>query len=217
MLDANLKAQLKAYLERLHAAGRDRRLARRQRRRRTRCARCCEEIAALSDKISAAPRRHGRAQAVVPDQPRRRTTWACASPAIPMGHEFTSLVLALLQVGGHPPKVEADVIEQIARARRRLRVRDLHVAHLPQLPGRGAGAEPDGGAEPARAPRRDRRRPVPGRGRGAPDHGRADGVPQRRAVRLGPHGAGRDPGQDRHRRRRARRRASSPPRTPSTC
>jgi len=33
--------------------------------------------------------------------------------AIPMGHEFTSLVLALLWAGGHPPKVEADVIEQI--------------------------------------------------------------------------------------------------------
>ncbi len=32
---------------------------------------------------------------------------------IPMGHEFTSLVLALLQAGGHPPKVDADVIEQI--------------------------------------------------------------------------------------------------------
>ena len=34
--------------------------------------------------------------------------------AIPMGHEFTSLVLALLQAGGHPPKVEAEVIEQIS-------------------------------------------------------------------------------------------------------
>ncbi|WP_374569018.1 alkyl hydroperoxide reductase subunit F [Ideonella sp.] len=33
--------------------------------------------------------------------------------AIPMGHEFTSLVLALLQAGGHPPKVEPEVIEQI--------------------------------------------------------------------------------------------------------
>ena len=32
---------------------------------------------------------------------------------IPMGHEFTSLVLALLQVGGHPPKLDADTIEQI--------------------------------------------------------------------------------------------------------
>jgi alkyl hydroperoxide reductase subunit F len=33
--------------------------------------------------------------------------------AIPLGHEFTSLVLALLQAGGHPPKVEPEVIEQI--------------------------------------------------------------------------------------------------------
>ena len=33
--------------------------------------------------------------------------------AIPMGHEFTSLVLALLWTGGHPPKVEPQVIEQI--------------------------------------------------------------------------------------------------------
>src|SRR5690606_11485083 len=32
---------------------------------------------------------------------------------LPMGHEFTSLILALLQAGGYPPKVEADVIEQI--------------------------------------------------------------------------------------------------------
>jgi alkyl hydroperoxide reductase subunit F len=32
---------------------------------------------------------------------------------IPLGHEFTSLVLALLQVGGHPPKAEPDVIEQV--------------------------------------------------------------------------------------------------------
>ncbi|KQV94999.1 alkyl hydroperoxide reductase subunit F [Rhizobacter sp. Root1221] len=33
--------------------------------------------------------------------------------AIPLGHEFTSLVLALLWVGGHPPKVEPDTIAQI--------------------------------------------------------------------------------------------------------
>ncbi len=32
---------------------------------------------------------------------------------IPMGHEFTSLVLALLQTGGHPSKVDTAVIEQI--------------------------------------------------------------------------------------------------------
>lgn len=47
----------------------------------------------------------------------------CASDAekwvrfagLPMGHEFTSLVLALLWAGGHPPKIDADLIEQ-ARA-----------------------------------------------------------------------------------------------------
>jgi alkyl hydroperoxide reductase subunit F len=32
---------------------------------------------------------------------------------LPMGHEFTSLVLALLQAGGHPPKADTAVIEQI--------------------------------------------------------------------------------------------------------
>ena len=32
---------------------------------------------------------------------------------IPMGHEFTSLVLALLQVGGHPSKESAELLEQI--------------------------------------------------------------------------------------------------------
>ncbi|MBQ0957782.1 alkyl hydroperoxide reductase subunit F [Ideonella sp. 4Y11] len=33
--------------------------------------------------------------------------------AVPMGHEFTSLVLALLWAGGHPPKVEPELLEQI--------------------------------------------------------------------------------------------------------
>ena len=32
---------------------------------------------------------------------------------LPLGHEFTSLVLALLWTGGHPPKVEPEVIESI--------------------------------------------------------------------------------------------------------
>jgi alkyl hydroperoxide reductase subunit F len=32
---------------------------------------------------------------------------------LPMGHEFTSLVLALLQMGGYPPKVEESVLQQI--------------------------------------------------------------------------------------------------------
>ena len=32
---------------------------------------------------------------------------------LPLGHEFTSLVLALLWTGGHPPKVEADVMDSV--------------------------------------------------------------------------------------------------------
>src|SRR3546814_1812378 len=32
---------------------------------------------------------------------------------LPMGHEFTSLVLALLQVGGHPSKAAQELIQQI--------------------------------------------------------------------------------------------------------
>ena len=32
---------------------------------------------------------------------------------LPLGHEFSSLVLALLQVGGHPPKADAQVMDQV--------------------------------------------------------------------------------------------------------
>ena len=32
---------------------------------------------------------------------------------LPMGHEFTSLVLALLHMGGHPPKEEADLLDSV--------------------------------------------------------------------------------------------------------
>ena len=32
---------------------------------------------------------------------------------LPMGHEFTSLVLALLWAGGHPPKVAPELLEQV--------------------------------------------------------------------------------------------------------
>jgi alkyl hydroperoxide reductase subunit F len=44
---------------------------------------------------------------------RAGTDIAVTFAGIPMGHEFTSLVLALLQVGGHPSKAVQDVIDQI--------------------------------------------------------------------------------------------------------
>jgi len=44
---------------------------------------------------------------------RKGETTGVRFAAIPLGHEFTSLVLALLWTGGHPPKVAPEVIAQI--------------------------------------------------------------------------------------------------------
>ena len=111
MLDSNIQAQLKAYLERLQRpieliASLDDRPASAEMRE------LITEIAALNDKVSA------RFDGMDVRRPSFQVTPLGADmgvrfAAIPMGHEFTSLVLALLQAGGHPPKVEADVIEQI--------------------------------------------------------------------------------------------------------
>lgn len=111
MLDANLKAQLKGYLERVTlpfeiVASLDDTAAAREMHG------LLQDIVALSDKITlrsdgADERRPSFSLNRIGEAPRIRFA------AIPLGHEFTSLVLALLQVGGHPPKVEAEVIEQI--------------------------------------------------------------------------------------------------------
>ncbi|WP_019646541.1 alkyl hydroperoxide reductase subunit F [Novispirillum itersonii] len=45
---------------------------------------------------------------------RTGTDIAVRFAGLPMGHEFNSLILALLQVGGHPPKEEQAVLDQIA-------------------------------------------------------------------------------------------------------
>ncbi|MFP5430607.1 MAG: alkyl hydroperoxide reductase subunit F [Gammaproteobacteria bacterium] len=112
MLDDSLKTQLKAYLERLvnpielvasvdDSAASAEMMA------------LLNDIVAQSGKISL---REDNAAAV------RKPSFAVNRvgedtgvrfAGLPMGHEFTSLVLALLQVGGYPPKVEADVLEQI--------------------------------------------------------------------------------------------------------
>ena len=112
MLDSNIQTQLKAYLERLQqpielVASLDERPASDEVRE------LLNDIAALSDKVAV------RFDGQDARRPSFQITRAGADmgvrfAAVPMGHEFTSLVLALLQAGGHPPKVEADVIEQIA-------------------------------------------------------------------------------------------------------
>ena len=77
-----------------------------------------EELAGLSDKINLRFDQHARKPSFAVQ---RGATHKDAAQAvsirfagIPMGHEFTSLVLALLQVGGHPLKLEAEKIAQIA-------------------------------------------------------------------------------------------------------
>lgn len=112
MLDATLKTQLQGYLTRLQQpieliASLDDGDASREMRS------LLEEIVGLSDKISL--QTSDAADLRKPSFAVRRvgSDMGIRFAGIPLGHEFTSLVLALLQAGGHPPKVEADVIETI--------------------------------------------------------------------------------------------------------
>ncbi|MBK1712097.1 alkyl hydroperoxide reductase subunit F [Rubrivivax gelatinosus] len=111
MLDANLKTQLKTYLERLQqpielVASLDERPASTEMRE------LLADIAPLSPLISV---RYDGADERRPSFSisRAGADMGVRFAAIPMGHEFTSLVLALLQAGGHPPKIDADTIAQI--------------------------------------------------------------------------------------------------------
>ncbi|MDR6386936.1 alkyl hydroperoxide reductase subunit F [Paraburkholderia caribensis] len=112
MLDANLKTQLKAYLEKVSrpieivasvddSAKSQEMLA------------LLNDIATLSERVSVIERR---------GDDERKPSFSIGEPGkaagirfagIPMGHEFTSLVLALLQTGGHPIKLDDAVIQQI--------------------------------------------------------------------------------------------------------
>ncbi|MBL3556182.1 MULTISPECIES: alkyl hydroperoxide reductase subunit F [Marinobacter] len=112
MLDASIKEQLKAYMEKLQqpielvAAYDDSQKSQELKQ-------LLDEIEPMSDKIS---------QRTDDSEDVRRPSFAINRvgtdigvrfAGIPMGHEFTSLVLALLQVGGHPAKAGQDVIEQV--------------------------------------------------------------------------------------------------------
>jgi alkyl hydroperoxide reductase subunit F len=71
------------------------------------------EITELSTKISLKQQHDGAERAPSFAINRVGSDMGIRFAGIPMGHEFTSLVLALLQAGGHPPKVEEEVLEQI--------------------------------------------------------------------------------------------------------
>ncbi len=111
MLDASIKIQLQTHFDKLVepvelvATLDDSANAREMRE-------LLEEIAGLSGKVSLLDN----------GDDARKPSFSIGRPGsaarirfagIPLGHEFTSLVLALLQTGGHPPKLEAEAIEQI--------------------------------------------------------------------------------------------------------
>lgn len=112
MLDANLKNQLKSYLDKLTrpielVASLDNGAKSKE------LIELLNEIGSLSPRVSVVERR---------DDAERKPSFSIGEPGkptgirfagIPMGHEFTSLVLALLQVGGHPLKLDDATIEQI--------------------------------------------------------------------------------------------------------
>jgi alkyl hydroperoxide reductase subunit F len=112
MLDANIKSQLQTYMERLvspielvAALGEDEGSEEMRS--------LLEDIASTSSRISFIERKEAgdRVPSFAINKAGEHTGIRFAG--LPMGHEFTSLVLALLQASGYAPKVEADVIEQI--------------------------------------------------------------------------------------------------------
>jgi alkyl hydroperoxide reductase subunit F len=112
MLDANLSTQLKAYLEKL-VYPIELRASLDDSAKSAELADLLTEIAALSDKVSYA-RTDDDARRPSFEIRRTVTDTAVRFAGIPMGHEFTSLVLALLQVGGHPSREAQDLLDQVA-------------------------------------------------------------------------------------------------------
>ncbi len=110
MLDANIKTQLKAYLEKLVApielvASLD------DGPKSVEMRGLLEDIASLSDKVTLLEngvdaRRPSFSIGKIGEPARIRFA------GLPMGHEFTSLILALLQASGYAPKIDEDKIAQ---------------------------------------------------------------------------------------------------------
>ena len=106
MLDAQIKQQLEQYLALMEgnitikvSAGNN-----------TEMAELVNELAAMSDKIHVE-------QADLPRTPSFQIGERVTFAGVPMGHEFTSLIMALLQVSGRKPKVDDKVIDQIKNIR----------------------------------------------------------------------------------------------------
>ncbi|ATA60787.1 alkyl hydroperoxide reductase subunit F [Geobacillus stearothermophilus] len=114
LLDADIKAQLAQYLQLLEndivltvSAGDDNvsrdMLA------------LIDELTAMSPKIKVEKAKLERTPSFSVNRVGENTGITFAG--VPLGHEFTSLVLALLQVSGRPPKVSQDVVDRIQQIR----------------------------------------------------------------------------------------------------
>ncbi len=111
MLDANIAAQLKSHLEKITQPV-VLRSSLDDSPKSAELAELLDEIAAMSPRITVERS----------DDDDRRPSFAIVRAGtdvsvrfagIPLGHEFTSLVLALLQVGGHPSTAKEETIRQI--------------------------------------------------------------------------------------------------------
>ncbi|MEP1595847.1 MAG: thioredoxin family protein, partial [Halieaceae bacterium] len=112
MLDASIKEQLNAYMDKLQqpielvAAYDDSEKSQELKQ-------LLDELEPMSDKISLRTEESEQVRRPSFAINRVGSDIGVRFAGIPMGHEFTSLVLALLQVGGHPPKASQEVIEQV--------------------------------------------------------------------------------------------------------
>ncbi len=110
MLDADIKKQLAEYLQLLEndvlikiSTGSDS---------------ISNDMMALMEELTALSPRIKTEQVKLPRTPsftinRMEEDFGITFAGIPLGHEFTSLVLALLQVSGRAPKVDGKLIEQV--------------------------------------------------------------------------------------------------------
>lgn len=110
MLDDDIKKQLAEYLQLLEndvlikiSTGSDS---------------ISNDMAALMDELTALSPRIKTEQVKLPRTPsftinRMEEDFGVTFAGIPLGHEFTSLILALLQVSGRAPKVDAKLIDQV--------------------------------------------------------------------------------------------------------
>ncbi|WP_303975433.1 alkyl hydroperoxide reductase subunit F [Streptococcus merionis] len=111
MLDADIKAQLGQYLDLLESdlvfkadlAADDHSQKVRE---------FLEEIVAMSPRLSLLETHLGQRQPAF-EIAKKNDASGIRFAGLPLGHEFTSFVLALLQVSGRAPKVDPEVIERI--------------------------------------------------------------------------------------------------------